>query len=122
MLAKQQKLLHEEGLELLFVSVDEPETQAQAVAFAQEHGVPGPILVAERPLGEFKAALNPRWPGMLPATFLYDNTGRLRYFWGGPVFEEELRKIVDGFLRGEKIDGEQVEGLSPGLDAREDPL
>ena len=121
MLAKQQAILREEGLELLFVSVDEEETRSQAAAFAARYGVRGPLWVAERPLGEFKTALNPRWPGMLPATFLYDDAGRLRYYWGGEVFEEELRKVVDGFLRGEKIDGEQVEGLAPGLDAREDP-
>ena len=52
---------------------------------------------------------------MLPATFLYDENGILRFYWGGPVYEKEITPVVDGLLAGEKIDGEQVMGLAPGL-------
>jgi len=102
------------GIGVFFVSVDEPSSRPAAVAFLQEHGAPLPSYVAARPLGPFKVALNPNWPGMLPANFLFDATGKLRYYWGGEVFEDELLKVVDEFLAGTLVDGEARFGLIPG--------
>lgn len=102
------------GIEVLLVSVDEPEQRPRAVEFLKAHDASLPSFVARRPLGPFKVALNPRWPGMLPATFLYDASGRLRYFWGGPVYEDELLGVLDQFLAGTLVDGEAHFGLRPG--------
>lgn len=118
MLVSLAEHLKPHGVAIVFVSVDEPESYDAAAAFAREHGQTGPILVAERPLGKFKQRLNPNWPGMLPATFLFDERGALRFFWGGPVYEEELLPVVEGLLKGEEIDGEQRFGLRPGRDER----
>jgi thiol-disulfide isomerase/thioredoxin len=103
-----------QGLHLLLVSVDEPEGRPQAVEFLNAHGVQEPSYVARRPLGSFKQDLNPRWPGMLPASFLFDAEGKLRYFWGGPVYENELLPVIDAFLAGTLSDGEARFGLAPG--------
>lgn len=119
MLVSMKKNLKKRGVDILFVSVDEPTTEDKAIEFAAKHGMPTPILVAERPLGPFKNALNPKWPGMLPATFLFDAKGNLRYFWGGPVYENEIMPILDGLLAGKNIDGEARYGLIPGKDYRE---
>jgi hypothetical protein len=51
---------------------------------------------------------------MLPATFLYDDRAKLRYFWGGPVREDEILTIVEGLLAGRPIDGESDFTLAPG--------
>ena len=51
---------------------------------------------------------------MLPATFLYDARGKLRYYWGGPAYEHEILPIIEGLLRGDAIDGEASFGLAPG--------
>ena len=102
------------GIGVFFVSVDEPSSRPAAVAFLQENAAPLPSYIAERPLGAFKVALHPNWPGMLPASFLFDNTGKLRYFWGGEAFEPELVKVVDEFLAGTLVDGEARFGLIPG--------
>ncbi len=118
MLVALQDNLHGRGIDVVFVSVDEEEGERDALNFASERGVEPPILVAQRPLGPFKQALNPKWPGMLPATFLFDGKGKLRYFWGGPVYENELLPIVEGFLAGKDIDGQANFGLSPGKDFR----
>lgn len=114
MLLALQTNLAPKGIGVYFVSVDEPSSRPAAVAFLQEHGGTLPSYVAERPLGPFKAALNPNWPGMLPANFLFDASGKLRYFWGGEVFEDELVKVVDEFLAGTLVDGEARFGLIPG--------
>ena len=114
MLVALQANLEPRGVGVELVSVDEPSSHEQAIEFLVEHGVKLPSYVAERPLGAFKVALNPEWPGMLPASFLFDKTGKLRYFWGGPVYEEELVKVVDEFLAGTLVDGAARFGLAPG--------
>lgn len=93
------------GIEVEFVSVDEPEQGQAAVDALRARGGPRTTLIAHPKLGAFKRALSPIWKGSLPATFLYDNTGRLRYFWGAQVFEQELLPVLDGFLAGKDIDG-----------------
>jgi len=119
MLVSLKAKLRPKGVEIVFISVDEPETRGAAQRFAAEHGLSGDLWVAERPLGPFKQAMSPDWPGMLPATFLFDASARLRHFWGGPVYEDELLPVIEGFLAGRPIDGKTVPGLSPGLDFRE---
>jgi thiol-disulfide isomerase/thioredoxin len=114
MLEAMAENLRQQGVEFVLVSVDEPEERAQAEAFLRDHHVTLKSYMAARPLEPFKLALNPRWPGMLPATFLYDGAGKLRYYWGGPAYEQEILPIIEGFLAGKTIDGEATFGLAPG--------
>ncbi len=93
------------GVHMLFVSVDAPQDAEKAMAFLDELHAPPPRLMVSGSLEAFKAAMSPVWRGSLPATFLFDNQGALRFTWGAQVFESELRPVLDGFLRGEPIDG-----------------
>jgi thiol-disulfide isomerase/thioredoxin len=102
------------GVRVLLVSVDEPDDRAKVVAFLADNKIRLTSYLATRPLGPFKDGLNPRWPGMLPASFLFDGTGKLRYFWGGEAFENEVVPIIDGLLAGKHIDGEASLGIAPG--------
>ncbi len=95
----------ERGLDVWFVSVDAHEQAQAALEFLQQQKAPVPSYVAVGPLGYFKQAMSPLWEGSLPATFLFDQYGRLRYMWAAQAFEPELVPILDGFLAGEKIDG-----------------
>lgn len=121
MLLALRESYKEAGIALLLVSVDEETTREAAVRFAAEQGILDTILVAKPPLDSLKATLNPKWPGMLPATFLYDAQGSLRYYFGGPVYENELSPVVFALSRGEPVSGEAVFGLAPGMDARGGP-
>lgn len=114
MLDALSKNLRRQQVEVLLVSVDEPEDHGKAEAFLRSFEIRLPAYIATRPLGPFKEGMNPRWPGMLPATFLFDSTGKLRYFWGGPVHEEEIVGVVEGLLAGKAIDGESDFTLAPG--------
>jgi hypothetical protein len=114
MLQAMAENLRHQGVAFVLVSVDEPEERPQAEAFLRDHHVTLESYIATRPLEPFKLALNPRWPGMLPATFLYDGAGKLRYYWGGPAYEQEILPIIEGFLAGKTIDGEATFGLAPG--------
>jgi thiol-disulfide isomerase/thioredoxin len=102
------------GVRVLLVSVDEPEDRARAKSFLSEHAIHLPTYLAARPLGAFKSALDPRWPGMLPASFLFDGTGKVRYFWGGEAYDQDLVPVVEGLLEGKTIDGETRFDLAPG--------
>ena len=114
MLASLARNLAAQSVDVVLVSVDEPDDRNKAEAFLRSFDIRVPAYLAARPLGPFKEGLNPRWPGMLPASFLFDATGKLRYFWGGEAFEAEIVKVIDGFLAGKPIDGEADFALAPG--------
>jgi thiol-disulfide isomerase/thioredoxin len=103
---------------VMLVSVDEPSSQDDAAEMLKEWAAPSPNYVVDQELDLFKAAINPRWPGMLPATFLFDHDGKLRYYWGGPVLENEIVPLLRRYLAGEHIDGEANFALAPGAETR----
>jgi thiol-disulfide isomerase/thioredoxin len=105
-------------IDVLLVSVDDDSGLPKAAEMLRGFGAPPPNFVVDEPLDVFKPAMNPRWPGMLPATFLFDPAGKLRYFWGGPVHEDELTPLLHRYLSGEHIDGEADYTLAPGAVTR----
>jgi thiol-disulfide isomerase/thioredoxin len=102
------------GVPIWVVSMDEPDAVPAAKALLDSLHVTLPAFAAEPPLQAFKLAVNPKWPGMIPASFLFDSTGKLRYFWAGEVYEKELLPVVEGFLAGKHIDGTSDFGNAPG--------
>jgi thiol-disulfide isomerase/thioredoxin len=106
------------GIHLLLVSLDEAADREKAATFLKERKLQLTSYVAERPLGPFKEGLNPRWPGMLPASFLFDASGGLRYFWGGEAFEEEVTPVLDAFAAGRPIAGEATPQIAPEGESR----
>ena len=102
------------GVPIWVVSMDEPEAVPAAKALLDSLHISLPAFAAQAPLPAFKLAINPRWPGMIPASFLFDSTAKLRYFWAGEVYEKELLPIVEGFLAGKQIDGTSDFGNAPG--------
>jgi thiol-disulfide isomerase/thioredoxin len=105
--------LRPRGVDVVLVSVDEPADRAKAEAFLKERNVGLTSYLAARPLGPFKQAMNPRWPGMLPASFLFDREGTLRYYWGGEAFENEVLPILEAFVAGKPLQGESTPAVAP---------
>jgi thiol-disulfide isomerase/thioredoxin len=118
MLQKLATKLEQGGVHVLLVSLDEPADREKAQAFLTTQKLSLTSYLAERPLGAFKQGMNPRWPGMLPASFLYDASGTLRYFWGGEAFENELTPVLDAFIAGRPIQGEASPAIAPEGEAR----
>ena len=106
--------LSSQGVAVWLVSVDDVDDKPEALKILDASGIRQATLYASGSLDAFKRVLNPGWPGMIPATFLFDGTGKLRYFWGGPVYEKELLPIVEGLLAGRAIDGQADFTLAPG--------
>jgi thiol-disulfide isomerase/thioredoxin len=105
MLLQVRDALPRDQLDFLFVSADEPAAYASAVEQMRALHGPLPTLAVAGSMRAFKDALRPDWRGAIPATFLFDATAKLRYFWEGPMVENEITPILQGFLLGQKIDG-----------------
>jgi thiol-disulfide isomerase/thioredoxin len=105
MLLSLRSAFEREGLDFAFVSADEPAAFTSVVELMRSLKGPLPALAVAGSMNSFKQAMRPDWHGALPATFLFDATAKLRYFWEGPVYDHEITPIVQGFLAGETIDG-----------------
>jgi thiol-disulfide isomerase/thioredoxin len=114
MLQKLAPKFAAQGVSILLVSLDEPADQAKALAFLEEEAITLPSFLAARPLGPFKLGMSPRWPGMLPASFLFDAEGTRRYFFGGEAFEEEMVPVIDSFVKGTLEETESKYLTAPG--------
>ena len=97
-LVRLGRTYHDRGLAMVFVSADWNEQLPEAKKFLAEHGVDVPSYVKTGDDMKFINALNPRWSGALPATFIYDGEGKLHYFRQGKatyaLLEGELLKIL----------------------------
>jgi thiol-disulfide isomerase/thioredoxin len=113
MLEKLAGSFEPRGVHVRLVSLDELDDRPKALGFLNERHVKLESFLAERPLGAFKQGLNPRWPGMLPASFLFDASGTLRYYWGGEAFEQELVPVLDALASGRPIEGEADIQVAP---------
>ena len=72
------------GFQLVTISADEPEQDAEARKFLEGIHAPPPVYI-ERAADDdkFINAIDAKWSGALPATFLYDRQGRkVRSFFG----------------------------------------
>jgi thiol-disulfide isomerase/thioredoxin len=106
--------LKPQGVQIVLVSVDEPKDEAKAQSFLKDNGITLQSYVVAGSVADFKEGINPSWPGMLPASFLFDGKARLIHFWGGEAFENEIVPIVESFVAGRAVEAETRYGLAPG--------
>jgi thiol-disulfide isomerase/thioredoxin len=100
-LVKLRALYALESLDFALISLDDPSDIATAVPdFLVESGaraLPAYLLHAD----DDNAAINlvdPQWGGELPATFLYDRSGRLVFKHKGRIKPAELQAAIDKTL------------------------
>jgi thiol-disulfide isomerase/thioredoxin len=86
------------NLDLITVSLDDPaEIKTSVPEFLRETGAGGMaayLLNVIEPQ-EVVDAIDPQWGGGLPATFLFDPTGKIVFKHTGRFNAEELRKAID---------------------------
>ena len=89
---------HEESdpdeVQVRFLTVDFEEDLPAAAAFLREHGVSGETFIRDGKDGPFITALEPRWSGAVPATFVFDRDGNRLDFWEGKVSYDQLARRV----------------------------
>jgi len=79
-----------------FVGINHGDQHAAATAFAARYGVPYPSL--EDPAGRYAASFG--YLG-LPATFVVDASGTIRWAIFGPTDAEQLAPLIDDVLAGD---------------------
>ena len=98
-LIKLEAKLHSSGFELVTISADEPEQDADAAKALKKIGWSGPAYRKQAQNDEhFIDAVDRQWGGALPALFLYDRNGRkVRSFIGETdmgALEAAIRKVL----------------------------
>jgi len=93
------------GLRLILVSADFADQRPKIVQFLAQQGVGfQTFLKAENDMS-FINALDPAWSGALPATFVYDRSGKLHDFWEGEATYEAIAGKVRALLGREARQG-----------------
>jgi thiol-disulfide isomerase/thioredoxin len=85
-----------QGLNVILVSADDDKDMAEVKKFLAEEGVDFPAYIKAEKDQPFIDGLGKQWTGALPATFLYDGSGKLHDFWeGGVTFNVFEQKVVE---------------------------
>jgi len=82
------------GLRLVLVSVDFEEAAPDARAFLAQEGVDFPTFIRTGKDEAFVDGLEPEWSGAIPATFVYDASGKLVRFWETKASYPVIKKRV----------------------------
>jgi len=97
-LVRLQRTYRDRGLELVFVSADFDDRIAEVRRFLSRQGVGDSSYLKTGDDMHFINALDPRWTGALPASFIFDGAGHLRYFHEGKAtyagLEEQVLKLL----------------------------
>ena len=92
-------LSREGHVRVVGISIDDPaDIPSKVVPFLKKHAVPYPVFVKAGGNDEdFINALNGRWTGAVPATFVYDSTGTQRKMLVGKQTYALLHSAVEPF-------------------------
>jgi thiol-disulfide isomerase/thioredoxin len=86
------------GLRTILVSADFQGMEADARKFLTEQGVDFATFIRTGKDEDFVNGIHDAWSGALPATFVYDGSGRLVRFWEGkasyPVFKKRVQEAL----------------------------
>jgi len=92
------------GLRVIFISADLTDDLPAARKFLAEEGVEWTTYYKRGDDTAFMNALEPRWTGAIPGSFLYDQDGKLRDFWEGAMnyegFEQRVLPVLSPSPRG----------------------
>ncbi|MCX6620675.1 MAG: TlpA disulfide reductase family protein [Acidobacteria bacterium] len=95
-LAALAKRLKARGFLLVVISADEPAQEKAAQAFMEKQAVTGPTYIRKAQDDDtFIRAIDAKWSGALPASFLYDRAGtKVKSFVGEVEISELEREIA----------------------------
>jgi len=94
--------LPRKGVGVLLVSIDAPKDREKAQEMLADYGLtalPAVLLDAPEPDPVVKAVGEPKWDGTLPATFVFDEHGKLRRSFVGRADPAALDAAVRGVKR-----------------------
>jgi thiol-disulfide isomerase/thioredoxin len=80
-----------EGLRLVLVSVDDAANREKVASYLASQGVDFVTWMKQGDDMTFINALDPKWSGTLPASFLFDGRGQFQQGWYGEVDHDTLK-------------------------------
>jgi thiol-disulfide isomerase/thioredoxin len=83
-----------QGLKVLLVSADTEAELPAVKKFLADRGVEFPAYLKAEKDQAFIDGMGKQWTGALPATFLFDGTGKLHNFWEGETAFNDFEQIV----------------------------
>jgi thiol-disulfide isomerase/thioredoxin len=97
-LVKFSAQLRARGLDFVLISADEPEEEPQARKFIAGKA-PGPLYIKSTGDNDkYAAAIHAKWEGELPASFIYDRSGKKVGAFIGEVPLKNLEDVIAKFL------------------------
>ena len=98
-LVKMEAALRDKGFRLVTVSADEPEQEGDAFNFLAKNHVPLPAYIRKSADDDkYINAVDPKWSGALPASFLYDRNGRKVKSYFGETNLQEMEAAIRKLL------------------------
>jgi thiol-disulfide isomerase/thioredoxin len=89
------KRLEPKGVKLLLISADEPGDEQKAAEFLGTQKAPAPLYIKKAKDDDlFINTFDPKWSGALPATFVYDRTGKRVKSFIGEVEMKDLEAAL----------------------------
>jgi thiol-disulfide isomerase/thioredoxin len=92
----------DDGLRLVLVSVDDAADRDKVVSFLASQGADFSTWMKQGDDMSFINALDPKWSGALPASFLFDGRGQFQQSWYGEVTRDTLKAAWDRLLSHRK--------------------
>jgi len=98
-MVKMVDRLRAHGLDFVSISADDPEQEPQARKFILPLKVPGTLYIKSATDDDkYAAAIHAKWGGELPATFLYDRSGKKVGAFIGEVPMKNIEDVIAKFL------------------------
>jgi thiol-disulfide isomerase/thioredoxin len=80
---------------LVAVSMDEPEDAGKALEYVRQHNSDFPAYIRGfKDFDAFVNAIDPKWMGGIPATFVFDKSGKRVFTQEGKVTYDQLKKVI----------------------------
>jgi thiol-disulfide isomerase/thioredoxin len=86
------------GLRLVLISADDEQERGTVERLLAAAAFDGPAFIKRGDDMAFIDALDRRWSGELPSTFMFDGRGAKRRFWPGAITYRELERSVNALL------------------------
>jgi thiol-disulfide isomerase/thioredoxin len=97
-LVELRKKYLERGIQFLFISADFATQTDDALVFLKNHGVDFKTYHKSEDDAGFINTLYPQWTGAIPATLIFDQTGRLLKAWQGAASKDEFESTLHEVL------------------------
>ena len=97
---KLRKTFADKGLQVVFVSVDDPSDLSAAEKFLRENQVDFKTFYKGKQSLKFVSEIYPNWSGAVPTTVLIGPGGKIVDAWEGDTSGEEFQTKIQPHLKG----------------------